>query len=82
MTRQELFTRQDIYEPGPIARRIIVIASCALLYAFMCSPMLFHVQVANAIPASMHPVLIAGLAVQWLAGGGLRCEIVTLFSSL
>eukprot|EP00227_Mantoniella_beaufortii_P004872 CAMPEP_0197614012 /NCGR_PEP_ID=MMETSP1326-20131121/59310_1 /TAXON_ID=1155430 /ORGANISM="Genus nov. species nov., Strain RCC2288" /LENGTH=404 /DNA_ID=CAMNT_0043182881 /DNA_START=511 /DNA_END=1726 /DNA_ORIENTATION=- len=49
-----------------IVSRVAVIAACALLYAFMCCPMLFHVQSANAIPAALRPVIAGGLAVQWL----------------
>ena len=30
--------------------RVAVVAACALLYAFMCSPMLWHVKCANSIP--------------------------------
>jgi hypothetical protein len=40
--------------------RIAVVLCCALLYAFMGSPMLWHVQSANAIPS----IYQAGGAVQ------------------
>ena len=43
----------------------LVVLTCALLYAMMCSPMLWHAQTANAVPAGSLPVVYAGLAAQW-----------------
>ena len=42
-----------------------VIAACSLLYAMMCSPMLWHAQVANVVPGAWLPVTHVGLALQW-----------------
>ena len=48
-----------------IFQRVPVVLTCALLYAMMCSPMLWHAQTANAVPAGSLPVVYAGLAAQW-----------------
>jgi steroid 5-alpha reductase family enzyme len=53
-------------KPMPPPARLMVILTCALLYAFMCSPMLWHVQTANVLPASQNVVVVVGLVVQWL----------------
>ena len=53
-------------KPMPPPARLMVILTCALLYAFMCSPMLWHVQTANVLPASRNAVVVVGLVVQWL----------------
>ena len=47
------------------SQKLFVIAACSLLYAMMCSPMLWHAQVANVVPGSLMPVTYAGLALQW-----------------
>ena len=47
------------------AQKLGVIAACSLLYAMMCSPMLWHAQVANVVPGVWLPVTHAGLALQW-----------------
>ena len=46
-------------------QKIGVVAACSLLYAMMCSPMLWHAQVANVVPGAWMPVTYAGLALQW-----------------
>ena len=46
-------------------QKLGVIAACSLLYAMMCSPMLWHAQVANVVPGAWMPVTYAGLAIQW-----------------
>ena len=52
--------------PRPRASSSVpVVLTCALLYAMMCSPMLWHAQTANAVPAGSLPVVYAGLAAQW-----------------
>ena len=48
-----------------IFQRVPVVLMCALLYAMMCSPMLWHAQTANAVPAGSLPVVHAGLVAQW-----------------
>lgn len=45
--------------------RIAVVLACALLYAFMCSPMLWHVRSANSVPGIYHAAVAAGVAMQW-----------------
>ena len=45
--------------------KIAVVGGCALLYAFMCSPMLWHVLSANVIPGYFQPVVAIGVAVLW-----------------
>lgn len=52
-------------KPMPPPARLMVILTCALLYAFMCSPMLWHAQTANVLPASQNVVIVIGLVVQW-----------------
>ena len=47
------------------AQKLGVIAACSLLYAMMCSPMLWHAQVANVVPGAWLPVTHVGLALQW-----------------
>ena len=47
------------------AQKLGVIAACSLLYAMMCSPMLWHAQVANVVPGALLPVTHVGLALQW-----------------
>jgi steroid 5-alpha reductase family enzyme len=47
------------------SQKLFVVALCSLLYAMMCSPMLWHAQVANVVPGSLMPVTYAGLALQW-----------------
>ena len=54
-------------------QKLMVVVGCALIYALMGSPMLFHVEAMNVIPANTLPVIFAGLAVQWL---GLLIEAV------
>jgi len=46
--------------------KVAVIALCSLLYAMMCSPMLWHARVANTIPGDLVPVTVIGLAAQWI----------------
>ncbi len=53
-------------KPMPPPARLAVIVACALLYACMCSPMLWHVQTANVLPASQNFVIVLGLATQWI----------------
>ena len=48
-----------------LAARVPVVLCCSLLYACMCSPMVFHVKVAHAIGAEYGRVVGFGLAVQW-----------------
>ena len=47
-------------------QKLLVSVGCALVYALMGSPMLFHVEAMNIIPASTRPVIYIGLAIQWL----------------
>jgi steroid 5-alpha reductase family enzyme len=47
------------------SQKLLVIAACSLLYAMMCSPMLWHAQVANVVPGAWMPVTYLGLTLQW-----------------
>ena len=47
------------------SQKLLVVALCSLLYAMMCSPMLWHAQVANVVPGSLMPVTYAALIIQW-----------------
>jgi steroid 5-alpha reductase family enzyme len=49
-----------------IVAKIPVVLLCSLLYACMCSPILWHAKVANAIPGGYLPVVITGVGMQWL----------------
>lgn len=49
-----------------IPQKVLVITLCSLLYAAMCSPMLWHAQVANSISANLLPVIYFGLITQWV----------------
>jgi steroid 5-alpha reductase family enzyme len=48
-----------------IPQKLAIITVCSLLYASMCSPLLWHAQCANSVPGGQVPIVIAGLSAQW-----------------